>query len=135
MARRLCLQAPKWYVAQAPKACVGKRPLQRMAQEDRLRSVSVRRNEPVPDREQRELEAARDAGLVEDAGEMVFDRLEADASPVRDIPVAVAGNDGGDNFDLSGRQAVLARRLNAELPHRLGEVVDDTCAQDVPCPP
>ena len=56
-------------------------------------------------RELRELEAARDAHLVEDHGEMMLDRRFAEGEALGDLPVRPPHGDHRDNLEFAACQA------------------------------
>ena len=53
------------------------------------------------DGEESELEAGGNAQLVENIGEVALDGLLADGEFLRDVPIVVAGDDGGDDFEFA----------------------------------
>src|SRR5437667_1074010 len=73
-------------------------------------SIFVRLHEVIVEREQRELEPAGDAGLVEDARQMVLDRVFADRQPPGDALVRFPFDDEREDFAFAARQAEIAVR-------------------------
>src|SRR5262245_35901478 len=57
--------------------------------------------QPMMDREERQLEAVGGPDLVEDVGEVVLDRVLAEHELARDLAVAEAGHDGGRDLQLA----------------------------------
>src|SRR4051794_10976223 len=74
----------------------------------------VRHDKAVSNREQRQLQAAGHARLVEDTAQVVLDGLQADAEALGDVAITVAGDDGHHNVEFTYREAVAPRRSAAD---------------------
>ena len=67
-------------------------------------------------REKSEFEPARRTRLVEDAGQVVLDRLQTDRESLGDLTVVLAVADRGDDFHFAGGELEGPRTLAVELP-------------------
>src|SRR5205823_9889678 len=77
--------------------------------------------------EERQLETARDAELVENPREVMLDGVFSDRKPLRDRAVRPARNHHGDDAELGPGQAELSgtpRRLRHQLAERIRKVCD-----------
>src|SRR5271157_3390837 len=80
--------------------------------------------ETIVDGEQGKLQAADNADLVENVREMMFHGVFTEGKLARNLLVAQAGNDGGQNFHLALRQTVVAWRFvtRGASPHVVHDV-------------
>lgn len=62
-------------------------------------------DEAVVGGEERQLETARHTGFIEDARQVVLDRLVADRKFLRDVLIAEPGNDVRDDYQLARGEA------------------------------
>ena len=98
--------------------------------------LAFERDQLVGNREQRQFQASRDAGLVEDVRQVALHRLFADGELLGDVLVAAAFNDAGDHFELARREAVgLAlghgRGLLHQIVQRRDQIGDALAADPV----
>src|SRR5204862_6607326 len=82
------------------------------------------------DRHERELEAVRDAELVENVRNVVLDGVFADGELTRDVLVGQSAYDGGDDLLLARREAKPPLRVGRRLPANVVQQVSDRVAID-----
>src|SRR5271157_1236518 len=82
--------------------------------------------ETIVDGEQGELQAADNADLVENVREMMLYCVFTEGELARNLLVAQASNDGGQNFHLALRQAIIPWRFvtRGTSPHVVHDVAN-----------